>query len=238
MANLWSEIQSHLLFISFCILVFAVIIALSILAEHFVMKQRRGLKGARTIASIAMFSALSAVLMLLEIPLFFAPGFYKLDLSEVPVLICTFYLGPVSGVVCEFLKVVLKILLKGTSTAFVGEFANFVVGCSFVLPAAIVYQILHSKRGASAALGVGTLCLILFGSFFNAWYLLPKFAELYGIPLDAIIAMGTSVNASITNVRTLVLFAVVPFNLVKGVIDSVLTFLLYKRVSRLLFRNR
>lgn len=94
--------------------------------------------------------------MLLEIPLFFAPSFYKMDLSEIPVMICAFYLGPVSGVICEFIKVLLKLLLKGTTTNFVGDFANFAVGCSFVLPASILYHWHRSRKGAIAALLTGT----------------------------------------------------------------------------------
>jgi riboflavin transporter FmnP len=83
----------------------------------------------------------------------------------------------------------------------------------------------------------GTLVMTVFGSALNAIYLLPKFAALYGMPMEAIIGMGTKINPSITSVGTLVLFAVVPFNLLKGVIDSVLTFLLYKRISPLLHRG-
>jgi riboflavin transporter FmnP len=153
------------------------------------------------------------------------------------VLICTFYLGPVSGVVCELLKVLLKLLFKGTTTAFVGDFANFAVGCSFVLPASILYHKNKTKKGAILALGVGTLVMTVFGSLFNAWYLLPKFAELYGISLDAILQMAAAVNPAITSIQKLVFFAVVPFNLLKGVIDSALTFLLYKRVEKVFFRK-
>ena len=175
--------------------------------------------------------------MFFEIPLFFAPSFYEMDLSELPVLICTFYLGPVAGVVCEFLKVVIKLLLKGTSTAFVGDFANFAVGCSMVLPASLLYHCKKSKSMALVGLAVGTVVMAVFGSAFNAFYLLPKFAQLYGMPLDAIIGMGTQVNPAITSVGTLVLFAVVPFNLLKGVVVSALTLVLYKRVERLFFRS-
>ena len=185
---------------------------------------------------VALFAALAGVLMLLELPLFFAPSFYKLDLSELPVLICAFYLGPAAGVVCEFLKVVLKLLLKGTTTAFVGDFANFAVGCSFVLPAAAFYRKFKSKRGALLAMALGTLCMTIFGSLFNALYLLPKFCELYGMPMSAILELSAAVNPGITGVSTLVLFAVVPFNLLKGVLVSALTFVLYKRVERLFFR--
>ena len=224
------------MFVVLWLAIFAALVLLAVLAERLIMKKRHQLRAARTICCVAVFAALAGLLMLLELPLFFAPSFYKLDLSELPVLICAFYLGPVSGVICELLKVILKLLLKGTTSAFVGEFANFIVGCSLILPASILYQAKPTKKGAVAALALGTLCLTIFGSLFNAWYLIPKFAELYGIPLDAILAMGTAVNASIVDLKTLVLFAVVPFNLLKGVLVSFLTFLLYKRVRRLLFR--
>lgn len=236
--GLWESIRGNVFFVLLCLSVSAAIFAAALGAEILVMRRRHRLRTARSIAFIAMFSAIAAVLMLLDLPLFFAPGFYKLDFSELPVLICAFYLGPVAGVACEFLKVFLKLLLKGTTTAFVGDFSNFLIGCSFVLPAAILYQKTLTKKGAALSLALGTLVMSIFGSLFNAWYLIPKFAELYGMPLEAIVSMGTKVNASITDLKTLVLFAVVPFNLLKGVAVSVLTFLLYKRVETVFFRRK
>ena len=226
----------NLSFLLVCLLIFAALVAVAALAERFLFRKKSSIRGARYISYIAVFSALSGLLMFFEFPLFFAPSFYELDLSEIPVLICSFMLGPVAGVISEFLKVLIKLLFKGTSTAFVGDFANFVVGCSMVLPASILYGLHRTKRGALASMAVGTVTLTVFGSLFNAVYLLPRFAALYGISLDAIISMGTAVNASITSVSTLVLFAVVPFNLLKGVIVSLVTFLLYKRVEKLLHR--
>lgn len=237
MRELFTELKDNLLFLGVCLLIAAAIILLALLAQRFCMKQRRQLSTARRVSYVAVFSAIAAILMFLEIPLFFAPSFYKIDLSELPVLICAFYMGPVSGVVCELLKILLKLLLKGTSTAYVGDFANFLVGCAFILPAAVLYPLHKSRRGAIFALAAGTVSLTVFGSLFNAWYLIPRFAELYGMPLDAIIGMGTIVNSAIHDLSTLVLFAVVPFNLLKGALVSLLTFLLYKRIERLFFRE-
>ena len=237
MANLLQSVRDNLSFLLVCLAITAGLVLLAVLAERFLLHTKRRLSAAHTITSIAMFSALAGVLMLVEIPLFFAPGFYKLDLSELPVLICAFYLGPVSGVICELLKVLIKLMIKGTGTAFVGDFANFLVGCSFVLPASVLYPLIHSKRGAVASMALGTVVMTVFGSMFNAWFLLPKFAELYGIPMDVIIQMGTAVNASIIDIRTLVLFAVVPFDLLKGLVVSALTFLLYKRIERVFFHR-
>jgi riboflavin transporter FmnP len=230
-------LRDNLGFIGICLAIFAALFVIALLYERLAMKNRRKLSSTHFVTYTAIFSALAGVLMVLEIPLFFAPVFYKIDLSEIPVLICTFYLGPVAGVTCELIKVLVKLMIKGTTTAFVGDFANFAVGCSFVLPASMIYHAHKSRKTALVGMIVGTLVMTVFGSLFNAVYLLPKFAEMYGMPLDAIVAMGTKVNPSITSVSTLVLFAVVPFNLLKGVIDSGLTFLLYKRISPILHKE-
>ena len=222
------------LFLLTCLGIFLGLVLLAKLAQWVLCRNKKELSPARRVSFVALFGAVAALLMYIEIPLPFAPPFYQIDLSEVPILICTFYLGPVSGVVCEFLKILLKLVLKGTSTAFVGDFANFAVGCALVLPASIVSHVKKTKRNAILGLVVGTMVMTVFGSLFNAVYLLPKFAQLYGMPLEAIVGMGTQVNGHITSVSTLVLFAVVPFNLLKGLIVSVLTMLLYKRVERLL----
>ena len=229
--------MENLKFIAVCLLIFAGLFLLAWLLERKVCHDRKRFSDTHYISYVAVFASMAGVLMLLEIPLFFAPSFYKIDLSELPVLICTFYLGPVAGVVAELLKVLIKLLLKGTSTAFVGDFANFAVGCSFVLPASVVYHAKPSRRSALIGLIVGTLVMTVFGSAFNAVYLLPKFARLFGMPLEVIVSMGTAVNSAITSVSTLVLFAVVPFNLLKGTVVSLLTFLLYKRISPILHRG-
>lgn len=229
--------MENLGFVLACIAAVAALFIIAALFEKYVVKERKAFSNTHYITYTAIFACLAGVLMFIEIPLFFAPAFYKIDLSEIPVLICTFYLGPVAGVAAELVKVMVKLLLKGTSTAFVGDFANFAVGCSFVLPASMVYHAKPGKRSALIGMLIGTLVMTVFGSAFNAVYLLPKFAALYGMPMEAIIGMGTKINPSITSVSTLVLFAVVPFNLLKGVVDSILTFMLYKRISPILHKG-
>lgn len=234
MSAFLASVEENLVFLLVCLGVFAGLVLVAWLAEKLLIQNPQRLASAKSVAFIAIFSAIAAVLMFLEIPLFFAPSFYQIDLSEIPILICTFYLGPVSGVICEFLKVLLKLLLKGTSTAYVGDFANFALGCSMVLPASIVYHCRKSKRTAIWGLVIGSAVMTVFGSMFNAFYLIPKYVDLFGMPLEVIVGMGTEVNPAIHSLGTLVLFAVVPFNIVKGLIVSVLTRLLYKRVERLL----
>ena len=233
--KLWNSIQENLGFVAVCIAIVGALSFLSKLAEKR-MIQLRQVTSARRVAIVGICSALAAILHMLDFPLLFlAPEFYKLDLSELPVLLCGFFLGPSAAVACEGIKILLKLLLKGTSTACVGDFANFVVGCSFVIPATIWYHLQKSRHSAVVGLAIGTISLTVFGTAFNAIYLIPKFAELYGLPLDTIIAMGTAIRPGVSNLVNFVVLCVAPLNIVKGVGVSILTLLLYKRVARPLF---
>lgn len=238
MEKLWNTLQENLLFVLVCLGIIVALGLLAKLAERYLPALRK-VTVAQRVSIIGICSALAAVLHMLDFPLIFlAPEFYKLDFSEIPVLLCGFYLGPSATVVCEGVKILLKLLLKGTSTAFVGDFANFAVGCSLVLPATVLYHIRKTKAGAIWGLILGTGILTVFGSAFNAIYLLPKFAQLYGMPLDSIISMGSAIHAGVTDVTTFVLLCVAPLNLVKGAAVSLLTLLLYKRVEKVLFRHK
>ena len=237
MNDLGSKVADNMLFVAeFAGLVFVIFLIAYLVEKRIHLKNHdtERILSTRKIALVGLFAAVSAVLMVLEIPVPFAPPFYKIDLSELPILIITFAFGPVAGVMTEFIKILLKLIMKSTSTAFVGELANFSVGCTLILPAGIIYLSRKTKRMALVACIAGTLCMTLFGSAFNAVYLLPKFAQLFGMPLEAIVGMGTKINPSITSVETMALFAVAPLNLLKGTIDTVLTMLLYKRLSPIL----
>ena len=234
----WNLVLDNLGFVLGCIAVVAALGFGSRWAERF-LPEKREVSPARRVSIIGICSAIAMVLHVLDFPvIFLAPEFYKLDFSELPVLLCGFYLGPSATVACEGVKILLKLLVKGTSTAFVGDLANFVVGCSFVLPATFWYHFHKSKHSAIIGLILGTVSMSTFGSAFNAVYLLPKFAELYGMPLEVIIGMGAEIYPSIHNVTTFVILCVAPLNVVKGAMVSVLTMLLYKRVARPLFGIR
>ena len=235
MNGLWNQILDNLSFLVICVLVIAALALLAKYTERF-FPEKRQVTTARRVSIVGTCAAIATVLHVLDFPLLFlAPEFYKLDFSELPVLLCGFYLGPTATVACEGVKILLKLVVKGTSTAFVGDFANFVVGCALVLPATMWYHFHKSRHSAVIGLILGTVSMTILGSAFNAVYLLPKFAQLYGIPLDAIIGMGTAIHPSIHNVATFALLCVAPLNLIKGAAVSVLTLLLYKKVARPLF---
>ena len=188
----------------------------------------------RMIAQTGMLGAIAVVLMLFEIPLPFAPSFYEIDFSEVPVLIGCFSMGPLAGVLIELIKIILNLCINGSMTAGVGEFANFVIGCALVLPAAFIYKRKKTKKGAVIGLVTGTLFMTISGCFINAYVMLPTYAKAFGMPIEALVEMGSAVNASITDLFTFVMFAVVPFNLLKGVLVSVIVLLIYKKISPIL----
>lgn len=191
----------------------------------------------RMIAQIGMLGAIAVVLMLFEIPLPFAPSFYEIDFSEVPVLIGCFSMGPMAGVLIELIKIILNLCINGSVTAGVGELANFVIGCALVLPAAFIYKKKKTKKGAIIGLVTGTLFMTISGCFINAYVMLPTYAKAFGVPIEALVEMGSAVNASITDLFTFVMFAVVPFNLLKGVLVSVIVLLIYKKISPILKMN-
>ncbi len=189
----------------------------------------------RYISKVGILSAMAVLLMLFEFPLpFLAPGFYELDFSDVPALLGGFALGPLSGVLIELLKNLINLVLEGTDTNFVGEFANFVTGCAFVLPPSILYRYRKGIKSALFGLALGTLSLGLIGSVLNYFVLIPAFSHIFGLPLAQIIAMGSAINPLIADLPTLVVMAVLPFNLIKGLLCSAITMLLYKRLSPLL----
>ena len=163
----------------------------------------------RYMVQVAMLGAAAVVLMFFDIPLPFAPSFYKI-------------------------KILLNLVMKGSTTAGVGEVANFLIGCAYVMPAAWIYKTQKTKKNAMIGMAVGTVFLAAAGGLLNAFVLLPAYAAAFGMPMDALVGMGSAVNKAITSLPTFVLFAVVPFNIIKGVVVSLVTMLLYKHISRLL----
>ncbi len=232
--TLLQSVMENAVFLAQFIVIVMILVFVSYLMEKASVKRtgsRERILSTRKVAVCGMFAAIAAVLMVLEMPVPFAPPFYALDLSELPALVGTFAFGPVAGVLIEFCKVILKILFKPSTTAFVGELANFVIGCSYLLPASAVYLLHKSRKNAVIAMLVGTICMTVFGTAFNAVYLLPKFAQMFHMPMEAIIAMGTEINPSVRSVTSLVVLAVAPLNLLKGGLVSVITLLIYKKIS-------
>ena len=187
------------------------------------------------LVKVGMLSAISFILMLLEFPIpFLAPPFYELDFSEVPVLIGAFALGPWAGVTIEFIKILLNLLLNGTITAGVGEAANFLIGVSYILPAALIYRRFKTKKGAVFGMTVGSVSLVVLGGFLNLYVLIPTFGSALHLPMDAFVKMGSEIFPVVNSLKMLVLVCVVPFNALKVLVTSLITGLIYKHISPIL----
>lgn len=236
MKDLLNDVTENLVFVLEFLVVILALFIVAVLLEK-LAQRKRGVKepifNTRKVAMIGMFSAIAMILHLFDFPLPFAPDFYRLDFSELPILIGTFAFGPAAGVMMEFVKILLKLFIKPTTTAFVGDLANFAVGCSFILPASVIYAFRKNKKSAMIACVVGTLTLTVFGTAFNAVYLLPAFSKLYGMSLESILAKGAMVNPLVSegSIVSFVVACVAPLNLIKGTIASVVTLLIYKPLS-------
>lgn len=179
---------------------------------------------------VALLGAVSAVLMAFNFSIPLAPAFLKFDISELPALFAGFLIGPVDGCMVVLVKILLKFLLQGTDTAFVGEFMNLCGSICFILPASLIYRRMHSKKGAAVSLVVSSVFVSIIFIFINMYIAFP----LYGMPLEAVIQMGTAVNPLIDDLFTLMLFSVFPFNLFKHGVTSVVTWLVYKKSANAL----
>jgi len=179
---------------------------------------------------IALLSVISFVIMFIEFPLPLFPPFLKIDLSDIGALVGAFAFGPVAGIAIELLKNILHMLR--TTTGGVGELANFIVGAALVAPAGFIYSKNKSMKTAIIGLAVGTLCMGLVGAIANYYILIPFYANF--MPIDQIIGMAQAANSLIVDLKSYVLYAAIPFNIIKGIVVSILTLLIYKRISPLL----
>ncbi|MBN4051034.1 MAG: ECF transporter S component [Alkaliphilus sp.] len=183
------------------------------------------------IVKIAILGAIAFGIMLIQFPIPIFPAFLKIDLSDIVALVGGFAIGPVSGVAVQLIKVLLHFIIR-TSTGGVGELANFIIGASFVFPAAFIYHMKKDKKHALVGVIVGTITMTMAGALANIYILIPFYANIF--PIEAIINMGTVINENITDVNSLVLYGITPFNIFKGIIISLVTMLIYKKISPIL----
>lgn len=172
--------------------------------------------------------------MFIDFPIFVAPSFYKLDISDLPCLIGAFAMGPIPAVFIQVIKILIKLLLKPTSTAFVGEIASFIFSTTYCVVASVIYSKNRTQKGAKIAIIIGSLAMVAISCIGNYLFIIPAYIKLYGMPLEAIISLGNAIFPVIKGLLSFTICCVLPFNLIKVAIVDVLTLLLYKRISPLL----
>ncbi|MCI5839714.1 MAG: ECF transporter S component [Peptoniphilaceae bacterium] len=184
------------------------------------------------IAKAAVLGALSFLLMFIQIPVFFAPGFMKIDFSDVPALLGGFAMGPAVGVLIELIKNILN-LIKG-ATFGVGELSNFIVGSSLVFVSASMYKKERTMKGAIKGMIFGVLVMTTIATLSNTFLIFPMYAKAMGVELQSFVDMMQGINGLVNSYPTLMLFAIAPFNIFKGALEVVAVRILYKKVSPIL----
>lgn len=193
------------------------------------------------IAVIAVFSTLAGILYIFNFAISAAfPSFLEFNFSDIPALIGTFALGPVSGTIIILMKVLIKLMFKSTSTMFVGELADIIIGCAFVVPAGLIYKKRRTFKGALAAMLVGMAVSVAAAILFNWLILVPFYVQFFfhgsWTPL---ISMMTPLFPSCTK-ETFYNFylwvSVLPFNVMRCLVAILITLPVYKHISRIINR--
>ncbi|WP_123054803.1 ECF transporter S component [Clostridium sp. JN-1] len=185
------------------------------------------------LVKISLLSVIGFVLMFIEVSIPLFPSFLQMDISDLPALIGSFALGPTAGIAIELVKNILHGVFDG-KTAFIGELANFLVGSVFVFTAGYIYEKKKSKKTAVYGLIIGALFMTAAASVLNYILFLPLYEKVLNFPMSAVIGMANKVNPNVTDLNGVIVWAIAPFNMIKGVILLVLTMAVYKSVSPIL----
>lgn len=185
----------------------------------------------REMTFISLMGALSAVLTLLRFPIPFMPPFLSFDLSGVIELIGGFMFGPAAAFFIIILKILLQLVMQGSNSIGTGELQNLILSCSYVLPALLLYR-RKTKKMAIAGMSLGTVTVSVVAIFSNLYLIIPFYVKLFGMSMEDIIAMCHAVNPAMKDAFSMAVFGILPFNLIKYGASSILTFLLYKHLSR------
>ncbi|WP_416175792.1 ECF transporter S component [Clostridium sp.] len=185
------------------------------------------------LVKISLLGVIGTVLMFFEFALPIFPSFIKIDISDMPALIGTFALGPWSGIMIELLKNILHGIFA-SQTAFVGELANFIIGSVFVTTAGVIYKFKKSKLNAVVGLIVGTIAMTISACVLNYFVLLPLYEKAFNFPISQMVAIASRINGNITGIGTLILWSIAPFNILKGILLTGLTLVVYKSVAPVL----
>lgn len=185
----------------------------------------------KELALIGLMGGLSAVLMLFRFPIPFMPPFMDFDFSSILEIIGGFTLGPAAAVFIIIVKILVKLVIMGSSSALTGELQNVILSCAYVLPAVFIYDRHKTKKTAVIGMTVGTITCAVTAVFTNLFIIIPFYVNLMGMSMESIINMCSKVNPLMKDALTLALFGIVPFNLIKNGTASLVTVLVYKKIS-------
>lgn len=200
--------------------------------------KKTNLLSTSTLVKIAILSAIGYILMFISVPLpMLFPDFLKIDISDLTALLGGVALGPVAGVTIAFLKNLLQFVTGMSTTGGVGEFANFLIGGSFVFTVSYIYSKKRELSGVIIGLLAGMVVMTIVGCVSNYFIILP-FYQTIGWPIDAVVAMGADINPTIDSKMSFVIWMIAPFNILKSGLMSLLTLPMYKKTEKILNKAR
>jgi riboflavin transporter FmnP len=186
---------------------------------------------------ISVLGVISFIMMYFKFPVvWLAPPFLKMDISDLPSLLGAFALGPIAGVLIQLLKNVLNLVFEGTTTAGVGEFVNFFSGSVFALISSMIYFRKKDFKNAITGMVVGIIAMTAIMAIANYYFMFPLYAKLFGWPIERLVEMGSAVTNKVVNLKTMIIYTVIPFNLVKGFLTVLVTTIIYKKISPILHK--
>ena len=188
----------------------------------------------KTIAFVGLMGAVSVVLMLFRFPIPFMPPFLSFDLSGLMEMLGGFMFGPFAAICIIIVKILLQLVMQGSFSLGTGELQNFILSSCYVLPAIFIYHRSKSKKMAAVGMAVSSVFVSVAAIFTNLYLIIPFYVKLFGMSMDDIISMCSAVNPAMKNAMTMALFGILPFNLIKYGVTSLVTFIVYKRLSKLI----
>lgn len=188
----------------------------------------------KQLVMIGFLGAISTVLMFFEFPVPLSPTFVKMDFSELPIILGGFMMGPVAGLFIILIKIALNFVLNGTTTMGVGELANMIGSISYMLPTVLIYRRNKTEKVIGISLVIGTILVSEATLFSNLFFIFPIYVKLYGMNIDMIVSMGRATNPYVTDLFSMMLFSMLPFNLFKYGAVSILFLMVFKRLEKIL----
>lgn len=181
------------------------------------------------LVKVSILVAIGYVLMFISIPIpIFFPSFLKIDISDITAVLGGITLGPIYGVVICFLKNLLQFITGLSTTGGVGEFANFLIGSSFIYTSSKIFK----KGNLLISLLLGTISMVIVGCLSNYFIILPFYSTI--MPIDVVISMGNKLNPLVVNKISFIIFMIIPFNLLKSFILSSVVILVHDKIKKFL----
>lgn len=191
----------------------------------------------RNLVQIALLGCIAALLMMVVFPLPFAPAFMEVDISDTPIMLASMTMGPLAGMVTASIKILIKLLLRPTSTMFIGELSNLLLSFVNAITVGLIYKYMHNRRGAIIAVLTTIITMSAVAVLSNAFVIFPLYAKYLNIDIIGLIDSTSKINPWVLDYKGLMLYAILPFNLVKQALVAFASIVILKYLEPLINKS-